>query len=180
MIWVKRFIKGLLGLALLAAAVVYLWSSMLLERGYVAESRGILLSSRPEVIDRGERLAQVFGCFHGCHGADMEGMVFFESWYAGRIVAPNLTRAMEEFSPSEMEAIVRQGVRPDSTSIFGMPSTAFATMTDRDLSAILSFIAAQEPQTLDLGRSRYGPLARLLLIKGDIKAEAALAREQPW
>ena len=178
--WIKKSLLGLLVVVLLAVGVVYLWSAMLINRGYPAESHNILLSSRPDVIARGERLAQVFGCFHGCHGADMEGMVLFESWYAGRIVAPNLTRALDEFSPGELEAIIRQGVRPDGTSIFGMPSTAFATMTDRDLSAILSFIASHADQQPDLGRSRYGPLARWLMIKGDIKAEAGLARQRPW
>jgi mono/diheme cytochrome c family protein len=177
--WVRRTVLGGVVLLLLAAGALYLWSSMLLDRTYPAEERRLLLSSRPDVIARGERLAQVFGCFHGCHGADMEGMVFVESWYAGRIVAPNLTRAMDTFSVAELEAIIRQGVRPDGTSIFGMPASAYASMTDRDLAAILGFIGSYPGQSLDLGRSRYGPLARWLLIRGEIRAEAGLVEGGP-
>lgn len=42
-----------------------------------------------------------------------------------------------------------------------MPSSSFAAMTDRDLSAILSFIANYPKQDRDLGHSRYGLMTRM-------------------
>jgi cytochrome c553 len=110
----------------------------------------------------------------------MEGSVFIESPFVGRIIAPNLTAAMERYSRPELEAIVRQGIRPDGSSVFGMPSAAFSRMSDSDLSAILSFIASYPQQDNDLGRSRYGLLARFLLVTGEVGPEAAGASAEPW
>ena len=177
--WVKRILLGLLAIALLGTGIVYGWGSMIVSREYAAEPRNIILSSRPEIIARGERLAQVFGCFFGCHGEDMEGEVFFEGWAVGRIISPNLTRAVDELSHTELEAIIRQGVRPDGKSVLGMPSASFATMSDRDLSAILSFIDSYPKQELDLGRSKYGLLPRYLLISGELEPEAAIEKGKP-
>jgi cytochrome c553 len=177
--WIKRILLSLLTLLLLSVAVIYAWSSVIINRGYSVEPRNVLLSSRPEILARGERLAQVFGCHYGCHGEDMEGEVFFEGWAVGKIISPNLTRAMEEYSRPELEAIIRQGVRPDGKSVLGMPSSSFATMTDPDLSAILSFIDNYPPQDLDLGRSSYGLLPRLFLILGEYEPEAAIEKLRP-
>jgi cytochrome c553 len=177
--WVKRILLALLALVLLAIAVIYAWGAVIINTRYEPEPRTILPSSRPEIIARGERLASVFGC-RGCHREDMEGGVFFEAWYAGRIIAPNLTRAVDAMSRTELEAVIRQGVLPDGRSAFGMPSSSFAAMTDLDLSAILSFITNYPKQDLDLGHSRYGLMARMLFILGEIRPEAAHAQGSPW
>jgi mono/diheme cytochrome c family protein len=178
--WLLRGILSLLALALLALTALYVWSGMIIGREYGVEPREVALSSRPEVIAHGERIAQVFGCFHGCHGADMEGSVFIDSPLIGRIIAPNLTAALDRYSHREIEAIVRQGVRPDGSSVFGMPSAAFSQMSDRDLSAILSFIADYPKQDQDLGYSEYGVMARILMVSGEVWPEAAAAGVAPW
>ena len=178
--WVKRILLSLAALVVLVLGVIYAWSGMIINREYAAESRSILLSSRPDVIARGERLAQVFGCYHGCHAEDMEGEVFFEGWHIGRIISPNLTRAVDELSTAELEAVIRQGVKPDGTSIMAMPSASFAIMTDADLSAILSFIDSYPRQDLDLGRSKYGIMPRVLLITGVFEPAAAEVSDTPW
>lgn len=178
--WVKRILLGLLALVVVSVLVVYAWSAVILNARYEAEPRSLLLSSRPDVIAHGERLAQVFGCYHGCHAPDMEGQVFFDQWYIARVVAPNLTRAARDMSTSEFEALVRQGVRPDGRSVFGMPSASFASMTDRDLSAILSFIAQYPEQANDAGATRFGPLARLFLVLGEFQPAAKEVAHEPW
>lgn len=178
--WLLRGLWTSLTLAVLAVATLYTWSGMIIGREYTAEPRKVFLSSRPEVIAHGERFAQIFGCFHGCHGADMEGSVFTDSPLIGRIIAPNLTTAMDRYSRTELEAIVRQGVRPDGSSVFGMPSAAFSRMSDRDLSAILSFIAKYPKQDLDLGYSEYGVMARILMVTGKVWPEAAAVDAAPW
>lgn len=178
--WTRRILLGLLSALVLSALAVLLWSSILINRGFQAEERRLLLSSRPDVLAKGERLARVFGCFDGCHGVDMEGNVFAETPLGDRIIAPNLTQAWERFSTSELEAIVRQGVKPDGKSVLAMPSSGFAVISDNDLSAVFSFIQAYEKQDLDLGRSRYGLLARSLIVAGVFQLEAAHAKAQPW
>lgn len=178
--WLLRGLWSLLVLAVLAIAALYAWSGMIIGREYTVEPRKVLLSSRPMVIAHGERISRVFGCFDGCHGADMEGSVFIDSPLIGRIIAPNLTAALDRYSHTELEAIVRQGVRPDGSSVFGMPSAAFSRMSDQDLSAILSFIAKYPKQDLDLGNSEYGMMARILMVTGEVWPEAAAADVAPW
>lgn len=177
--WAKRILLALLALVLLALGAIYAWGAIIINTRYEPEPRTILTSSRADILSRGERLASVFGC-RDCHRKDMEGGAFFEAWYAGRIVAPNLTRAVDQMSDTELEAVIRQGVLPDGRSVFGMPSSSFAAMTDRDLSAILSFIANYPKQDQDLGHSRYGLMARMMLILGTIPPEAAHVDHSPW
>jgi len=170
----------LLALAVVVVLVVYGWSSLILNREYEAEERHVLLSSRPDVLVRGERLSQVFGCYRGCHGPELEGSVFVDEWAIGRIVAPNLTHAVRNRSTTELEAIIRQGVYPEGRSAFGMPSGGFAVMTDRDLSAVLSFIKQQPEKESDLGHSHFGPLARLGLVLGEYQPSAIEVQQAPW
>ena len=178
--WIKRILLGLVLIVVLAVGVIFAWGGHIINREYTAEPRNILTSARPEIMTRGKRLSQVFGCLHGCHGEDMEGEVFFEGWAIGKIISPNLTAAMEKYTRSELEAIIRQGIRPGGKSVLAMPSASFAVMTDRDLSAILSFISGYPRQELDLGRSRYGLLPRLLLITGEFEPAAAEVNSAPW
>jgi len=171
---------GLLVIVLLSLSVIYAWSSVIINKEYSAEARNILPTSRPEIMAEGKRLAQVYGCYIGCHGVDMEGEVIFEGWSIGRIISPNLTRAMDQYSRSELEAIIRQGVRPGGTSVIAMPSASFASMTDGDLSAILAFIDDYPEQDQDLGWSSYGLLPRLFLVIKKFEPAAAMVESTPW
>jgi len=120
------------------------------------------------------------GCFHGCHGAKMEGDVFFEEPFLGRFVAPNLTTAASRYTVPELEAIIRQGVRPGGSSLLGMPSDGFSVMTDKDLSAILSFITTYPKQDQEAGTTRVGPLGRLGLVMGEFWVSAEKIYPEPW
>lgn len=178
--WLKRILLGLVTTLVLALAVLYGWSGMIIGKKYEAEPRTVELSSDPAVIERGERLAQVFGCFHGCHGADMEGSVMVDKPLLGRLVAPNLTQAVDKYSTAELEAIIRQGILPNGTSVRAMPSDAFSAMTDEDLSAILSFIKRYPRQENDPGTTSVGPMGRFALIAGFFPVPAEGTRPHPW
>jgi cytochrome c553 len=177
--WVKRVLLSLLLFLLLAIIGVYAWSGVIIHKKYDAVERNIMPSSRPEVIEKGKRLAQLYGCYEGCHGVDMEGRVFFEGLAIGKIISPNLTTAVDKYTRSEMEAIIRQGIRPDGTSVMAMPSASFATMTDGDLSAILAFIESYPKQDQDLGYSSIGIMPRAMLVIGEFKPAAAEADGEP-
>lgn len=178
--WLKRILLGLLGLVLLALGVLYAWSGFIIGKEYTAQPRTVEISANPEIIEEGERLAQVYGCFHGCHGADMEGDYFFDDPLLGSFYAANLTWAVEHYSPVELEGLIRQGIRPNGNSLLGMPSDSFSIMTDHDLAAILSFISAYPRQVDDPGKTRVGPLGRLGLVLGEYWPAAAKPRPGPW
>ena len=178
--WLKRITLGLIAIVFIGLAVLYGWSGMILGKKYEAEARTVLFSSDPAVIERGERLAQVFGCFHGCHGADMEGNVMVDKPLLGRLVAPNLTQAVDKYDSAELEAIIRQGILPDGTSVKAMPSDAFSAMTDEDLTTILSFIKDYPRQENDLGTTSVGPIGRFALITGLFPVPAEGTQPHPW
>ncbi len=179
--WLKRILLGLVALLAVAVGTVYAWSHLLLNRHYEPEPRSIAWTEDPAELARGERLAQVYGCFHGCHGADMEGRVFFEEPLFGRAVAPNLTLAVRNYTAEQFEAMVRQGIRPDGTGLFGMPSASFATLSDRDLGAIYSFIASYPQQeTPELPERTVGPAGRLFLVLGEFPLPPEEIDDRPW
>jgi hypothetical protein len=177
---VKWLLLGVVALAYVAAALVYYGATDVIEKRYAVEERNIPISELPEVIAEGERLALAYGCFRGCHGNTMQGAVVYDGLLVGRVVAPNLSEAMARYSITEFEAIVRQGVKPDGTSVFAMPSSRYAIMTDREFSAIASFIRDYPRQVGDPGSTRYGVLARWWMLAGDWTPEAELRQEAPW
>jgi mono/diheme cytochrome c family protein len=179
--WLKRILLTLLLLVGAVFAVTYAWSHAILTAGHQAMPRAIAASDDPDTLARGERLAQVYGCYMGCHGKDMEGDVFFEDPLFGKAIAPNLTAAVTNYTPEQFEALVRQGVRPDGTSVVAMPSASFSTMTDADLGAIYSFIAAYPEQSTAVdGDTTLYPLARLMLVLGEFQVAADRIDDRPW
>lgn len=178
--WTRWLLLAMAGVTCLLLALLYTRSTDVLERQYTAETRSLPVSSRPEVVAEGERLARAFGCYRGCHGRTMQGAVLEQGPLLGRVVAPNLTTAIDRYSLSEFEAIVRQGVKPDGTSVFHMPSTSFASMTDPDFMAIASFIRDYTIQVDHQPPAEFGLLARIRLLSGTLRAEAALRHDRPW
>lgn len=178
--WFKRIMLGLGVLIVVAIVILYGWSSVIVGKKYSIQERTVELTDDPAVIARGERLAQVFGCFHGCHGADMEGNFLVDDPLLARLPAPNLTAAFDRYTVPELEAIIRQGVRPDGVSVLGMPSEGFSIMTDEDLTAILSFISTYPKQENDTGNRSLGPLARIGIVSGEFWVAAEKRAAEPW
>lgn len=176
--WVKRLGLGMLALATLALVTIYAGGEWVLNRHYEPVPNNVLLSSRPDVLAKGERLSRLYGCHEACHGKDMEGAVFFDEPWLARLVAPNLTRAAEQYTPVELEAIVRQGILPNGRSVTAMPSASFSYLTDSDLAAILSFIRAYPKNDQDLGPSSYRLMARFGLLAGWFSPAAQTLHEQ--
>lgn len=175
----KWTILTLIAAVYVALGLMYWKSSQAIDFQYDVEPRTLQVSASPGDSDEGRRLATVYGCT-ACHGERLQGKVIEESELKGRIVAPNLTRAVEQYSLSELEMIVRQGVRPDGTSVFGMPTVHYSVMTDRDFSSIVSFLRLAPKQYDELGRNRYGLLSRYKIVSGDWSAEASVVRDAPW
>lgn len=178
-IWVRRVAVGLGALVVLGLLIIYAGSYLVMNATYPAQQRALLLTSRPEVLAEGERKAQIFGCYRGCHGRHMEGDVAWDDPAFGRVVGPSLVDALDRYTTSELEAIVRQGVKPDGKNPWGMPSASFATMTDRDLAAILSFVRSypRHATVSDPGKTRLRLVGRVAVLTGMFKAEAPQAAQ---
>lgn len=177
-----RASAGVAILALLAVVILFGASEYLLRRTYAVDLEPVVVPADADSIAEGRRLATIRGCNDGCHGKGVSGGEFFAGpWYYGGMVAPDLTRVAATHSDAELARVIRRGVRKNGRSTFGMPSTMFFHLTDADLGVIVAFLrslpAGNGPDTA----VRFGPLARLELIRKPYYAYATeIERDSPW
>lgn len=176
----KSILLALFTAAWFAAAFIYVKSMNIIGHQYVPDVRQLVAVTDAGSLMEGERLARVYGCFDACHNERMGGQVIYEHPLNGRLVAPNLTRAVREHTLPELEAVIRQGIAPDGTSIFLMPSASFAAMTDLDLAAILAYIRSHPEQLDRQPEPEYGLLTRFQMVTGELPAQATMGFQQPW
>jgi len=175
--WIGIALGSLAGLAIIAYAVLYMLSERLLRRTYQVPVVALSIPNDTASISEGRRLATIRGCFAGCHGKEAAGAVLFDQPMIGRIVAPNLTAAVKQFSDGELAVIIRNGVRPDGHSMLVMPSEVFNGLTDEDLAKIIAFLHTL-PEVAGPGPSiSMGPIGRLGLVVGKFNVVARLIAE---
>ncbi|MCB1352653.1 MAG: c-type cytochrome [Rhodobacteraceae bacterium] len=171
--WALRLLGGAAALALLAAGGIWLKAEAALHRHWPAGPAELAVAPAPELVPEGERLFRAFGC-HDCH--QDAGRVLFEARGVGRLVAPNLTRSLPGFTDADLVRAVRQGIRPDGTSLVVMPTGALDEISDRDLAAILAYLRTVPPRPDAVsGGTDWGPLGRVAIATGAIPFSAAAA-----
>lgn len=174
---------SLVGLAVVAYGLVFVASERVLKRAYPRPPAAALtLPADDESIAEGRRLATVHGCFGDCHGAQAQGAVMFDKPMVARIVAPSLIAAARKYSPAELEAIIRHGIRPNGRSVIVMPSETMAVLTDADLTLILAFLRSLPESAAAVGDALSagvtpGPLGRIGLATGEFKTAVQLLGE---
>lgn len=158
------------------AAVVTLWylADSGLNREYDVPQAAFTLPEGEAAVTEGERLARVRGCFW-CHGERLEGQKYFAEHNRGLIVvAPNLTKKIREYTPAEFARTLRNGVRPDNTSLQpAMPSFAFYNMSDADTGALMAYIASLPEQEGLEGEFRMLPLGWWRWVAGELPPNVA-------
>jgi mono/diheme cytochrome c family protein len=175
--WIGTSLAALVGLVIVAYAVLYVLSERVLRRTYDKPTIALSIPRDPASIVEGRRLATIRGCFGGCHGKEAQGAVMFDQPMIGRIVAPNLTAAVRKFSDAELAAIIRNGVRPDGRSLLVMPSEVFVGLTDEDLGRTIAFLKTLPEVAGPNPGISPGPIGRLSLVVGKFKTVAQLIAE---
>jgi cytochrome c553 len=100
-------------------------------------------------IARGEQLAHVCAACHSPNGRlPLAGRdVVAESGLppVGTLYAPNLTPSgnIQDWSDGEVVRAIREGLHRDGRSLLGMPSRAFAGMSDDDVQSVVAYLRAQ-------------------------------------
>ena len=175
--WIGITLGSLVGLGIIAYAVMYVLSERMLRRTYEVPAVALSIPTDPASISEGRRLATVRGCYFGCHGKQAEGRVMLDQPMIARVVAPNLTVAVQKYSDAELAAIIRNGVQPGGRSLVIMPSEAFVGLTDGDLGRIIAFLKSL-PAVAGPGPSfSPGPIGRAGLAIGKFKLAAQLIAE---
>jgi cytochrome c553 len=159
----------LLGLGVVAVFAV---SSSKLTKTYPLPAVSLDVPADEASRERGRHLVSaVTGC-QDCHGADLGGHVMMEPGALGSLAATNLTRGRGgiggDFSDEDWVRAIRHGLRRDGTSLYIMPSYAYAMMSDEDLAAMVAYLKELPPVDRELGAPVLGPLGRVLLTAGKL------------
>ena len=173
--WSKRLVLSVLAILVLATATVYLisWFTLSGNRGIeVAQMSVPDLPTGPEAIEEGERLATIHGC-RGCHEEDLSGGVFFggDNPLMGRVVATNLSAALEDYSDAELVRAIRYGIGRTDRPLIAMPSAMFHPLSDEDLGLIMAYLRSVEPVENELPSTGLGPAARAMLLMGPFELD---------
>lgn len=165
-------LRVLLALVLLIAAFaafVYWKSERGMNQRMQVAGEELAIPTSPEAIARGLELANTYGCLE-CHGSDGGGKHFLDAMPVLDIRTPNLTRGgrTARWSGRDWARSVRHGVRPDGSMVLFMPATDFRMVDAADLGAIVAYMKSLPPVTRDAGRTRPGPVGRLLYVLGEL------------
>jgi mono/diheme cytochrome c family protein len=162
--WAATVVGGLV--IAVAGAYAYVWFSAeaILNRKFRTPAQHVVASTDPKAIARGKRLASFLGCT-GCHGATLQGDIFFDIPFDTRAVGANLARLAKSYSDADFARIIRHGVRPDGTGVWNMPSSGFFELSDLDTGALISYIRSLPDEDGELPKAEVRIIGRWLLVR---------------
>jgi mono/diheme cytochrome c family protein len=162
-------------LALLAAALIWLEAEAVIERRYPLASTTAAASEKSKAVARGAHLVTIAGCAD-CHGRDLEGRLL-DSGSALPVWSSNLRLLARSMSDDEFERAIRDGLLPDATSTWAMPSYDYTYMSEDDVVGIISYLRTLAP----LGTAKPAPdfdmKARLAIVREDLVPVASRTQE---
>ncbi|MBV9063829.1 MAG: c-type cytochrome, partial [Alphaproteobacteria bacterium] len=162
--WAGLVLASVAVLALAAVAYVYAASEAIIAHQYPLPLSRVHASRDPKVIALGQHLVRPYGCAD-CHRPHLQGAFIPDFGVSSR----NLTRLASTFSDADFDHAIREGLRPDGTSVAeSMPSDAFQYMPDADAAAIVSYIRSLRAAGPDIPPPSYSFWQRVALLKGAI------------
>ena len=170
--WFAIAVSGLAVIAFVAVAVVYVVSERVINRTYDVALFPVTLITDSLALQEGQRLATLRGCYDGCHGEKLNGGVFFDEPMVARVVAPNLTLAISEYSNEELARAIRYGVKRDGKSSMVMPTGMLYHLSDEDLASIISFLRSVPPSDGPAAETRVRLMGRVGVMAGVLEPSA--------
>ncbi len=166
LIWGTAVFAGLIGLALLASAVLYSIGMEKLTRSYPnipAETVNIPTDS--DAVARGKHIATIWACTR-CHGANLSGSLMTNDPIdgsfpiLGSIPASNLTSGKggiaKSYTNADWVRAVRHGVKSGGRVEIFMYD--YSAMSDRDLGDLIAYLKQIPPVDADYQAANYGPI----------------------
>jgi cytochrome c553 len=178
---VKKFLKwtgfvvAAVGVVvLIGIAYVYFASERELARHHeVAALPALTIPTDAVSIAEGRHIATLAGCIH-CHGEKLTGTVVDDIPKLLRLVAPNISTKLPDYTDAQLATVLRQGVKPDGTSVVFMPSEMFRHLNDQDLARVIAWLRTVPANPVGIEeKTEIRMLGRLILAKGVIKLSAA-------
>jgi cytochrome c553 len=143
----------------------------------------VTASASANLAGEGERLAHVLGC-KGCHESNLQGAVWNDEPEFGIVAPANLTRSAARYSDAQLQRMIREGVRPDGSSLWEMPSEAYTHLSQPDMQALLAYLRSLPHAGPDRPRPTFGPGARQEIKEGQLRStpqKVAVEKvQEPW
>jgi cytochrome c553 len=169
--WALGVLAGCVALALLAGAFAWLASESVIERHYPLLSIDVPVSDKPAVLARGFHLAKVTGCF-GCHGDDLRGGRVLQKLPHFRIRAANLTLSLKALGDEQFARALRDGLKPDGTSLWLMPSEDYVYMSNADIAALVSYVHTLPAGGREWPAPKFRRGGRIAILTGELEPTA--------
>jgi mono/diheme cytochrome c family protein len=169
--WSARVLGGLVGLVVLALAVVYGISEARIRKSYDIQVSPLVLRTDAETVKRGRHIAVTRGCVD-CHTESFGGSVFIDAPPVARLFASNLTSGDggvgRVYKDEDWDRATRHGVRPDGRPLLFMPSHEFYPISDDDFGALVTYLKSLPPVDNPPAKNQVGPLGRVLFVAGQM------------
>jgi cytochrome c553 len=168
--WLRNAVVAVLALAVVAVAAVYALSSRAMSRAARVEIPPFTmpLPTDSASLAEGERIAFTRGCT-GCHGAQLEGKVFFSEPGIATLAASNLTKLTRVATDAELERAIRHGIGRDGRALLAMPAEMYRVLTDEDVARVIAWIRTLPEMPDTLPPRALGPLGRVGLVTGEFR-----------
>lgn len=178
--WTGFVVAGILGVALLGIAYIYFASERELDRQYsVADNAALVIPTDALEIAEGRRIAQLAGCMH-CHGDNFAGTVVDDIPKLVRLVAPNISTKLPDYTDAQLATVLRKGVKPDGKTVLFMPSEMFRHLRDEDLARVIAYVRTKPVVTQGITETtQLRPIGRLIIANGDYKLAARVIESLP-
>ena len=167
--WIGIVLGSLVGLILLAGAVLFFIGNARLNKTYDIPPSSLVLPTDAASIEYGKHRAETL-C-QGCHGADLSGVNdWFNAAPIGRIDSLNLTAGNGgiggEFTTEDFVRAIRHGIDQNGKPIFMVAVPSTAHLSDQDLGSIIAYIKTVPPVDHKTNGRHFTPLAKIMLAAG--------------
>lgn len=160
--WIARIAIGIVALLVVAVGTVYALSERKLSQKFPVPTVTVAARTDSASLARGEHLARM-SCY-GCHGEGLAGSVLIDDPAFGRLVAPNVSTVIPNYTDGQLATLLRRGIRADGSSPMLMPPAPFWHLSDDDLAAIIGYMRTVPAVASKVdGKSRYGVVSRALV-----------------
>lgn len=178
--WLGFVVAGFAALACVAGTFVFFASERALSRRYTAvDDRPLTVTSDAAGIAAGRHVAQLAGCLH-CHGDKLNGGLVDDIPNLVRLVAPNISVLLPDYTDAQLATVLRKGVKRDGSSVVFMPSEMYRHMTDEELGQLIAYLRTI-PATAEgvQEKTQVRIIGRVLLATGEFKPSALAIETLP-
>ena len=169
--WLGVGLVGLVGVIVLAIAVVYVVSSRRISKVYTFNDPPLSVPTDSASIASGQHFVQAIAKCASCHGDNLAGKVVVDDAIMGHLYSANITRGKggigRSYTDADYVRAIRHGVGRSGRPLLTMPTDALYYINDVDLVNSIAYLKTVPAVDAETPAKSVGPLARVLYLTTD-------------